>query len=615
MSEVPAHWLNAPDVVGFTIDAPDSKDLDDAIWIEKTEDGFILTAAITAVSEYIAPGSKHDERALDRVETSYGKTKNWPMLPRGLAEERASLLAGETRRVFTTTLKLDRTLKVVDTQISLGVLRSAAKLSHADVPKILADPKHELNSQMQLCVHVAQGLVDRRRAAGAFVFYDLNQGWVTTEEGHIKKLKDTRETIGYIVVQEFMILANSAVAELAARREIPILFRNHTAKAHAPDRTEILERLAAGTNEPLRGLETMRKQVNLVMNRADYGAELKGHYGLNLAAYTHCTSPIRRYPDLLTQRQLIAYILNPEAPEYPHTREEVTQLGKVINSTILARLEERSQFEKDRASKKAEGAIAGDVNLATLAAKEFERVVKVIVRSDTFVPELVQAFKDRMADGQINTIDLYFGLLETDPTEDWDSLRLLILDYLVQHPELAPSIVSMARSLRDWEEPRFTTTSSGPDHQRVHGIQTEVRHQDLTQRPRLQKFMSSVVWARSVKIAKQRSLIEILAKAAGLEAPTWNEEAPVEVSEAPKPVAPTDTDNPISALQEFAQKNKLDLPHYETSRVAGSDHEPKFTSTCSFRKYTVAAGPAATKKQAKKLAAEEMVKHLQKEFR
>lgn len=605
MSEVPAHWLNAPDVVGFTIDAPDSKDLDDAIWIEKLEDGFVLTAAITAVSEFIAPGTKHDELALDRVETSYGKTKNWPMLPRGLAEERASLLAGETRRVFTTTLKLDQTLQVVDTQISLGVLRSSAKLCHADVPKILADPKHELNTQMQLCVHVAQGLVDRRRAAGAFVFYDLNQGWVTTEEGHVKKLKDTRETIGYIVVQEFMILANSAVAELAARKEIPILFRNHTAKAHAPDRAEILERLAAGTNEPLRGLESMRKQVNLVMNRADYGAELKGHYGLNLAAYTHCTSPIRRYPDLLTQRQLIAHILNPEAPEYPHTREEVTQLGKIINSTILARLEERSQFEKDRASKKAEGAIAGEVNLATLAAKEFERVVKVMVRGGTFAPEIVTAFQQRIDNGEINPIDLYFGLLETDQGEDWEPLRLLILEYLTRNPELAPSLCSMAMNLQEWGEPKFEVTFSGPDHARFHTVEATVR------RRREVSLSSGPVGAGAVKVAKQRALVRVLATAANLNPPTWDEKAP-EISQS-EPVVFEFTDNPISDLQEYAQKHKLELPIYQTTRVSGADHNPKFTTICAFNGRSVEGAPNSSKKAAKKVAAAKMVAALREE--
>lgn len=612
MSKLPEYWKDAPKVKGITIDGPDSKDLDDAIWVEVlNEMEYEITVSVTAVSEKIAKGTERDERALDRVETSYGRTKNWPMLPRWIADDKASLLPGERRPVVFTKIVVCKNLIVRRTEIGLGILHSKAKLCHADIPEILINPDHEGNSQIQLLVRIAEGLMERRRAAGAFVFYDLNHGWITTEEGHVKKLKDTTETIGYIVVQELMILANAAVAELCAKHEIPVPFRNHTAKAHAPERQEVMARLSAGVNEPLRGLETLRKQVNMIMNRADYGTELKGHYGLNLPAYVHSTSPIRRYADLVTQRQLIAWIVNPEVPEYPHTREETTHLAKVINSTLWAKREAESEHHKKQATAKAEGAIAGEVNLAVLPAKEFERVTKTIVRGDTFVPELVQAFKDRIEDGTISVIDLYLGIVEAE----WTPLQRVVLNHIEENVHLSPSIVSMACSLRGWQEPEYDVSWTGPDHQRYHTVNAFVKYEDFDKLPRMQKHESGPTGAGPVKVAKQRALVRLLASAAGLEAPEWNDKAAPVVGApvAPQaPAVPEQSDNPIAALQEFAQKRRLDIPTYDIQRVAGQDHIPKFQGTCSFTGRRVVSEEVSTKKEAKKLAAAAMLNEIRR---
>jgi ribonuclease R len=604
------HWHEAPDVPGFTVDPPGARDLDDAIWVERTESGFRVLVSVAAACEFVPKGGALDERALDRVETSYGKTGNRPMLPRAIAEGGASLLPGEPRRVVVTTIDLDKNLAVSGTTVSLGVLRSLAQLSYAEVPAILLDAKHELHTQLQLCVHVAQGLVDRRRAAGAFVFYDLNHGWITTEEGAVKILKDTRETIGHIVVQELMILANSAMAEMCAREEIPIPFRNHTARAHAPERSEIMERLMAGLHEPLRGLEVLQKQVNLVMNRADYGVALKGHYGLNLPAYVHCTSPIRRYPDIIAQRQMIAHFLRlrGENIDFPHTREEIDHLCRVVNSTLEARRAAASDREKARADEQARGVVTGDVNLACLSAKEFERVVKVAVRGGTYLPELTQAFEDRIGQGILNPIDLYFGLLESPSTEEWMPLRKAILDYLLRNPHAAPSVASMACSLREWPVVEFATEGRGPDHARTHAAIARLMMPTEGGRT----LITGTGGGRGLKEAKQRALVQLLANAVGHNLPEWEETDFIGGPEATPTVTavPELSDNPVSALQDFAQARGTVLPSYEATLVGGSDHAPQFACTCAFRGLTVQGTFAASKKIAKKLAAEAMILRL-----
>lgn len=597
-----------PEVEGFTIDHQESRDLDDAIWIDKVPEGFVATVSVTAVSLKVEPGSERDERALSRVETSYGRRGNRPMLPRWLADEKASLLPGQRRVVLSTRVKLGPDLCVRGSEVALAVLMSAAKLAHADVPRILADPKHEMHAQVSLCAHVAEGLMERRRAAGAFVFYDLNHGWVTTEEGHVRRLKDTTETIGYVVVQELMILANAALAELCASREIPVPFRNHTAKAHAPAREEIMQRLAAGLHEPLRGLEALQKQVNLVMNRADYGVELKGHYGLNLPAYVHCTSPIRRYADLLTQRQLVAHV---QDEPLPHSREEVARLSATINSIIQANREATREYQTEQAASRAKAAVAGaavagDVDLAKLGDKEFERVAKVVLRGDEYVPALTWAYRDRMAAEVVTTMDLYLGLLE-NMDSCWAPLRQLVVDHLAQRPNLAPGIASMAMNIQDWSEISFDETDEGPPHLRTFTVRARATIRDAE--GRRAHAESSTATGSTLKVARQRAIVSLLCRAAGVPEPDW-ETPSVAVATAEVVPVPEPGDNPVSALQEYAQKLNVPVPVYAIERAGGEAHAPTFTGRCSFQGTSTESVKASNKRAAKKAAAEAMIQHL-----
>lgn len=584
---------------GYTIDSATSKDLDDAIWIDKTDDGFSVFVHIANVAAKIHKDTSFDQKAFDLAETRYfAEDRSKPMFPRRISEDESSLLEGQERDVFTVRIELLQNLAVKAVEFGCFTLTSAKKLSHKEVPEILKDENHELHEQLTRAESLARGLMERRRNAGAFVLYDINHGWITTEEGFVRQLKDTEDTIGQIIVQEFMILANAQMAAQAAEHEIPILWRNHTARAHAPERQTLIDQLATATMLSADALATMRKQVRMVLNRAEYGATLEGHYGLNLPGYLHCTSPIRRFADLITQRQFIA---KSKGEPYPYSREELEQLADHLNAKIRAVAEERSHEAVERVTAKAQERLEQGT-LSHLEGREYERVVKVLVRSGGFHADFAEDFKVRLGEDRLALLEIYFVLLKSDrENSEWASLRSYVFAWLVQHPSHAPTMLSLAVSLSGWAEPRYETQAEGPDHAACHKVRLKVEWK-TKKKPGLKGEAQAV----SVKLAKQRAALDLLAKHLSLKVPEYPEESNDTPTQS-VPVPPAN-DNPVSALQEYCQKRKTaSVPVYEAQRVGGPDHVPQFTVTVKLEDQEATSDAFASKKAAKKQAAEKLL--------
>ena len=297
-------------IKGVTIDDTATRDMDDAVWAEPSGDGWHVVVMIADVTKLVPFHSGIDQLAMARVETRYYASGNSPMLPRRLADQELSLWPGKPKDVLVIDMVLGDDLGILETKLSRGTMVSEAKLSDSEIPGILSDKGHPQHAVIERMSRLASGLMARRRNRGALVFYDLKRGLVTGEEGSLRQLRRREDTIGYVIIQELMILANMAVAEYTVKNDIPILYRNHTARSAAPEREDLMKLLESTAVVPVENLAAIRHTTHMMFNKAEYGAAIMGHFGLNLAAYTHFTSPIRRYADLVNHRQIRAHVNN-----------------------------------------------------------------------------------------------------------------------------------------------------------------------------------------------------------------------------------------------------------------------------------------------------------------
>jgi ribonuclease R len=180
-----------PQVVGITIDGPTSRDLDDAIWIESTPTGAILSVHIADVSELVTPGSMLDKVAIARTQTRYFGNGNDPMLPRILSENRLSLLEYQDRPTLTIKVELDANAKTKRVEIFESWMASTKKFSYADADAALDDPNSPFQDMLHQCHQWANKLNQKRASTGAIggiatptgEWLDENGAFLTTNEG------------------------------------------------------------------------------------------------------------------------------------------------------------------------------------------------------------------------------------------------------------------------------------------------------------------------------------------------------------------------------------------------------------------------------------------------
>jgi len=519
------------------------------------------------------------------------------MIPRVLADGEVSLLPGKARQVVAIQMLLDGNYDLVrDPTVSLGTMTSRAKIAYDAVPGLLlgASP-HTL--ALKLLTKVARGLLDKRRLAGALAFYDLNEGWTTTEEGHILKLERAQANVGYILIQEMMILANRCFAQYAGTHSIPVLFRNHTAKTVAPDRGELLRQLEAVKLDPSQ-IGALRQRVHMVMNKATYDPVILGHYGLSLPYYLHGSSPIRRYADLVTQRQIRAHVLG---EPLPYTLDEVGLEAQHIMTWIKEAEDKKSAQMTDQAEQRADRQAdrMSPEQLASLKPKEFERVLKVTTRADEPHPEVAEAIRLKLAAGTMAVLDMFI-VLRSHPV--WLAEQQAVIDYLTKHTHFAMSLCSVGGSIAGWSVPEFTEKREGEDHApRFRVTATLVNGGE--------PVTSGEVVAPALKVAKSMAVVNLLAMLSGVPVPKWPKqgnppEPPAKAVATLQPVPPLgDGDNAVAVLQEYAQAGKQDLPEYTYTRAGGPDHMPLFTCTCTYQGVPLTSLPDGNKKAAKKEAA------------
>ena len=322
------------DLRGFpivTIDGENARDFDDAVYVRRQGAGYELYVSIADVAAYVTPGSALDQEAYARATSVYFPDRAIPMLPESLSNGICSLNPNEDRLTKTACIEFDAKGEVLRSRFFNSVIRSHERMTYTNVRRILVDRDpavltryKDLVEEFKLMEELARLIYGQRKARGNLDF-DLPEAEIILDvQGAPENIVRAERNIAHRIIEEFMIAANEAVARHLAEKNLPLLYRVHAGPDH-----ESLEALAPfllslGYRLPLkqerispleiqRLLESARgKPEERVLNRvllrsmkqAVYQPENIGHFGLASACYTHFTSPIRRYPDLVVHRML-----------------------------------------------------------------------------------------------------------------------------------------------------------------------------------------------------------------------------------------------------------------------------------------------------------------------
>ena len=313
----------------ITIDPDDARDFDDAIEVQPTDYGWEVAVHIADVSHYVKPGTDLDTEARKRGNSVYLADRVIPMLPENLSNGLCSLRPDEDRLAFSVFAQINRDGSIRHVRFGRSVIRSSARLTYRQALALLGSPpKDETARRVHAAWDCSSTLRKRRFAAGAL---DLEMPEVKVwldSEGRPQKLELVENDISHQLIEELMLLANELVARHLKHRKQPNIYRIH--EKPDPEKLDDYRELAAtygvkagdlGHRPELQKLLDGLKgkpyasalKIGLLksLKRARYSPDPLGHFGLSKSDYSHFTSPIRRYADLLTHRSL-ARDLNPK---------------------------------------------------------------------------------------------------------------------------------------------------------------------------------------------------------------------------------------------------------------------------------------------------------------
>ncbi|MBI5598770.1 MAG: ribonuclease R [Deltaproteobacteria bacterium] len=351
----------------FTIDGESAKDFDDAVAIERTGRGYRLLVSIADVSRYVPEGSRLDAEAYSRGTSVYFPDRCIPMLPEALSNGICSLNPRVERLTLTAELEFDGEARPVKKKIYESVIKSVERFTYTKVKKILCGEDPEilrahggLLEDLKLMEELALKL-NKNRLEGGSIDFDLPEPQIIIDiEGRPQDIVRSERNIAHRIIEEFMLAANRAAAEFFSAQNLPFLYRVHERPSEA-DIAEFRE-FAGGlgyhlaeNQEPgafqrlLKSVEGRPEErlINRVllrsMKQAVYSEKNAGHFGLAFENYTHFTSPIRRYPDLVVHR-LIKRLIHRR-----YTKTDISRMEEILPQTALhASQRERKAMEAER---------------------------------------------------------------------------------------------------------------------------------------------------------------------------------------------------------------------------------------------------------------------------
>lgn len=393
----------------FTIDGADTKDIDDAVSLERVGKKYRLGVHIADVSHYVQEGSALDREAAKRGTSVYLIDAVIPMLPKELSNGICSLNPKEDRFALSITIDLDENANVLQSHVYKSVICSKKKMTYDDVYKVMEtdtipggyEPFVKTLREMK---ELAIKLVARRHEKGAIDF-DLPEAHIVLDEkDRVLSIEPYPITIANRVIEQFMVLANECIAKTFSEKKLPFLYRVH----EKPD-AEKLQRLEATLNHlnlpTIFSKEVQAKEMQKVMEKvqgrpeekvvsmmalrtmklARYEPENLGHFGLALENYCHFTSPIRRYPDLFIHRVISGYLAK-ELDEKRKKKLTTLAIRYAQTSSDMEQKAEEAERELEEI-KKCE-------YMAEQIGEEFDGIISGVTSFGVFVelPNTIEGF-------------------------------------------------------------------------------------------------------------------------------------------------------------------------------------------------------------------------------
>ena len=370
----------------FTIDPEDAKDFDDALSISRLPNGNMEVGVhIADVTHYVKPGSVIEKEAQERATSVYLVDRTIPMLPEKLSNHICSLNPFEDKLTYSAVFELDNKAVVVNEWFGRTIIKSDKRFSYGEAQKVIDTGEGDMKEQLLTLHNLAQNLRARRFATGSFAFERIEVKFNLSESGVPLGILFREYGTSNQLIEEFMLLANRRVAEYVGKKLKGKIFVYRIHDKPNPEKlssfsyfikrfgytldTQDVKGLPAAMNKLMDDVSG-KKEQNVIetlalrsMAKAIYSTENIGHYGLSFSHYTHFTSPIRRYPDMMVHRLLTRYLEGQpsrDGDKFEKLCEYSSKRERLATDAERASIKYKQvEFMKDKIGQVFDGVISG----------------------------------------------------------------------------------------------------------------------------------------------------------------------------------------------------------------------------------------------------------------